>query len=562
MNYPELAAGFFLGAAGIAALWYGRGRGVRSPGPTSPEPDSRPEPNTQSFLRLPPSDSAPDRLAPPPEEKGTLRALDEALDEALQDLLALLKEAFPQSHTAGVFFPGRGEGWYLRVWVSGAESLIPGATIAPQHGLIGRLLKEDATRVFEGDIPADSTQLHYYEKDEGVRSLMAVPIPAAGARRGALFLDSRKPQAFDAKALERLEGCARCAGMLAYYAYLAFEYGQNHERLQHFSRYQRKFLEHMSVEEIVGVVGNYMRESIEADRLYIAAREKPGSDRALVLAAEGMDSERLRGFRFSPREGGLLQLAFAKEQVVNRVFKGSAPVFRMSPSEPYSAAMRNLLAVPVPTDRGVHMVLCVESSKAARFPDAYQGLLLAIARAAGFALSRAHLVQEKEELASRDGLTGVLNHRAFQERFREALLQAQRGGRRVALLMIDIDFFKRVNDTYGHPVGDLVLQETARILEQNVRPGVDMVARYGGEEFVCMLPDADSLRALDTAERIRRGFEAKEFDLGQVRFCATLSIGGALFPDDARQGKDVLEKADKALYKAKEGGRNRVILYH
>jgi diguanylate cyclase (GGDEF)-like protein len=165
-------------------------------------------------------------------------------------------------------------------------------------------------------------------------------------------------------------------------------------------------------------------------------------------------------------------------------------------------------------------------------------------------------------LASRDGLTGVLNHRAFQERFRDELLRAQRMGRNVALLMLDIDFFKRINDTYGHPVGDVVLRETAQILAQNVRAGVDVVARYGGEEFVCMLPDSDGRAALETAERIRQTLEAKEFDLGHARFRATLSIGGAVFPENAKHGKELLEKADKALYKAKDGGRNQVILYH
>jgi diguanylate cyclase (GGDEF)-like protein len=423
-------------------------------------------------------------------------------------------------------------------------------------------MKEETLRVFEGDIPADSTHLHYYERDEGVRSLIAVPILAAGARRGAVFLDSVKPKAFAAGDLAKLEGFARCVGMLAYHAYLAFEYNQHREQLKHFSRYQRKFLENMSVDNIVGVVGEYMRESLEADRYLVAALAEPGSDQAEVLAAEGADAERLRGFHFGLEEGGLFRLVFEKEQVVNRVILASEPVFRMSPKEPYNTALQSLLAVPVPTDRGVDMALCVESTRPLRFAEPYQNLLVTIARAAGFALSRARLYHEKEELASRDGLTGVLNHRAFQERFRDELLRAQRMGRNVALLMLDIDFFKRINDTYGHPVGDVVLRETAQILAQNVRAGVDVVARYGGEEFVCMLPDSDGRAALETAERIRQTLEAKEFDLGHARFRATLSIGGAVFPENAKHGKELLEKADKALYKAKDGGRNQVILYH
>ena len=563
MNMASLGLGFVVGSLLVVFLMRRRNRSQKRAVELPPE-NLPPESPTRTFLRLQPGESPPDQKSGLPGQRGqALRDLEASLDEAMQDALGLLKECFPDSLSAGIFFPGRGEGWYLRIWLSGAESIIPGAVLASQQGLMGRLMKEETLRIFEGDIPGDSTQLHYYAKDEGVRSLAAVPILAGGSRRGAVFIDSRKTNAFDQKkTLEKLEGLSRCAGLLAYHAYLAFEYNQHRERLQHFSSYQRKFLENMSESDIVGVVLEYMIESIEANRYLVISRVEPGSDRAVVVAAEGLDAPRLRGFQFNLGDGGLLRLAFEKEQVVNRVFRSGDPVFRMSHSEPYSGSLQNLLAVPVPTDRGVGMVLCVESTKAVRFAEPLQNLLLTMARAAGFALSRAHLYREKEDLASRDGLTGVLNHRSFQEKLREELLRSERTGRRVAVLMLDIDFFKRINDTYGHPVGDSVLQETARILAESVRPNEDIVARYGGEEFACLLPNADRRLTSEIAERIRQAVEAKEYDMGQTRFHSTLSIGAAIFPDDAHHGKELLEKADKALYKAKESGRNRIILYH
>jgi diguanylate cyclase (GGDEF)-like protein len=128
--------------------------------------------------------------------------------------------------------------------------------------------------------------------------------------------------------------------------------------------------------------------------------------------------------------------------------------------------------------------------------------------------------------------------------------------------MMDIDFFKKVNDTYGHPMGDQVLKEVARIIGANIRAGVDILARYGGEEFVCMLADTDRTRAGETAERIRTSVSEKVFESGATRFQVTLSIGGAIFPLDSRHGREVLEKADKALYHAKETGRNRLVFYN
>ena len=167
----------------------------------------------------------------------------------------------------------------------------------------------------------------------------------------------------------------------------------------------------------------------------------------------------------------------------------------------------------------------------------------------------------KEQLASRDGRTGVENHRTFQERFLNEILRAQRYDHQLAVLMMDIDFFKKVNDSYGHPIGDLVLKEVAKIISQNIR-ATDLMARYGGEEFVCMLADTDRAKAVETAERIRDSISAKVFESGTVKFQVTMSIGGAIYPVDSRHGREILEKADKALYRAKETGRNRLVFYN
>jgi diguanylate cyclase (GGDEF)-like protein len=281
-----------------------------------------------------------------------------------------------------------------------------------------------------------------------------------------------------------------------------------------------------------------------------------------VASCSGADEKELAGFAFSLSEKGLVSLVFEKEQIVNRVFPPSPHVPRFTPREKAYGRMASLLAVPVPTDQGIDMALVVESSRPRRFSEHQQNMLSTIARAAGFALSRARLYQEKEQLASRDGLTGVENHRTFQERFLGEILRAQRYDHQLAVLMMDIDHFKKVNDTYGHPVGDQVLKEVARIISQNIRAGTDLLARYGGEEFVCMLADTDRVRAGETAERIRESVAAKVFESGTVRFQVTMSIGGAIYPVDSRHGREILEKADKALYRAKETGRNRLVFYN
>jgi diguanylate cyclase (GGDEF)-like protein len=494
--------------------------------------------------------------------KLALRELEDNIDAGIFDGLALLKQAVPGGHTYGVFFPGKAEGLYLRAWLTDGASVIAGAVVNSNQGLVGQLNKEGVRRVLEGDIIADSTQLHYYSGHENVRSLAGVPILVKGVRRGAVIVDSLRENAFDAKAIERLDALANLIGHLAYHAYMAFEHAYHKEQLAALTNYQRKFLENMSVENIVTHVQNYMAECLEGDRFLVVERIARNGDEARIVSCIGQDEKDLQGFEFSLSDKGLVSLVFEKEQIVNRVFPPTPHVPRYGPKEKAHGRMSSLLAVPVPTDQGVDMALVVESTRSRRFSEHHQNMLSTIARAAGFALSRARLYQEKEQLASRDGLTGVENHRTFQERFLNEILRAQRYDHQLAVMMMDIDFFKKVNDTYGHPVGDQVLKEVAKIISQNIRAGIDLMARYGGEEFVCMLADTDRARAGETAERIRESIAAKVFESGTVRFQVTMSIGGAIYPVDSRHGREILEKADKALYRAKETGRNRLVFYN
>ncbi len=166
---------------------------------------------------------------------------------------------------------------------------------------------------------------------------------------------------------------------------------------------------------------------------------------------------------------------------------------------------------------------------------------------------------ELERLASTDPLTGLLNRRVFMERLEEQLLRYERDGSPVSVALLDVDHFKKVNDTYGHDFGDRVLVGLAGLLRDGVRKDIDVVARFGGEEFVVLLPDTDGPGARETADRLRAEFADLAFDspLGTRRFSASFGVA------DLTQGEDVtllLKRADEALYRSKADGRNRVTL--
>ena len=163
------------------------------------------------------------------------------------------------------------------------------------------------------------------------------------------------------------------------------------------------------------------------------------------------------------------------------------------------------------------------------------------------------LNQKLQSLAVTDGLTGLHNHRAFQDYLEEQFQTAMRNKQPLALILMDVDHFKQYNDTYGHQAGDEVLRQVAQILQANVREG-DFVARYGGEEFVVVLPRTDSESAVAVAERLREAVQSAEWRLRPV----TGSFGVACIRPDMETRQELIEAADQALYQAKKNGRNRV----
>ncbi len=164
-----------------------------------------------------------------------------------------------------------------------------------------------------------------------------------------------------------------------------------------------------------------------------------------------------------------------------------------------------------------------------------------------------------ERLAVTDGLTGVFNHRRFQEQLQAEILRSERHKRPMGVLMVDVDFFKKVNDTMGHPAGDELLRRLAEVLGKDLR-ATDLIARYGGEEFAVLLPETTKSEAMQVAERMRIAVETRIND-GSTPWPSkvTVSIGVGTYPEDGTSGEQVLVAADQAMYVAKRQGRNRVI---
>lgn len=193
-----------------------------------------------------------------------------------------------------------------------------------------------------------------------------------------------------------------------------------------------------------------------------------------------------------------------------------------------------------------------------KMTEAKQHLAHTVADTTALALANLELRETLRQQAIRDSLTGLFNRRYLEETLEREVQRAKRDGQRLGVIMVDIDYFKEINDTYGHEAGDAALHELGGFLRDHVRLG-DIACRYGGEEFILMLPGASLVAARARAELLREELKLLQICYeGRVLEGLTLSFGVAMYPDHGATGEAVVRAADLALYRAKHSGRNRI----
>lgn len=312
----------------------------------------------------------------------------------------------------------------------------------------------------------------------------------------------------------------------------------------------------LDLDDVLERILLYARELVEVPAGSIALYD---ADSALMSlhAATGLSDNFIARDRWQVEEGGLTRTILDQQELFI-VEDTSLATFFNNPLA-IAEGIRSLIAVPLRVQDAIVGILYLNDFEARSFDGEACRQLEILSSFAALSIENARLHEKTLRLACTDGLTGLYNHRQFKRILAQEVVRAQRYSSQMALVMFDIDNFKRFNDRYGHPCGDRILVKVAALLRDLFREA-DLVFRYGGEEFVAILPLSAPDSALVAAERARDAIASMRIACHGVDhpLGVTVSVGVASMPQDADNEEDLLRVADQLMYQAKHQGKNRV----
>ncbi len=312
--------------------------------------------------------------------------------------------------------------------------------------------------------------------------------------------------------------------------------------------------------ELLESIKSLCRAFFQYDKLTISFA-LPGYEKAVIKLVDGMHEDAEAGLEF-PFDNTLHGLPFRKRQIIrsNTWFRDYPTLDRFKKGDRDEYNFMSILSVPIKSREEIRGTITLERLKSKLYSDMDQQFLEILASTTGSIITWQGEYRQMHMNAIHDGLTGLLNHKAFMDRFEEEVSRAKRFDQPMTLVVLDLDKFKSVNDNHGHLYGDYVLKGVADIIAASVR-GIDIVGRYGGEEFAVLLVNTDLSHSVIVSQRIVTGIAEKLFSRDGIQLHITISAGIAGFPTHADQVRDLIAKADSAMYQSKAKGGNRVTVY-
>ena len=450
----------------------------------------------------------------------------------------------------------------LNSYQSRSMNIIKGVSIPLGRGVVGRIGSEKRS-FMSGNFSNYNSETLYYSDNVEINSILAVPIISdKDELLGVLVLDSLDKLAFKDQDKETLHRFSGLAAALISNARMRIFQERMANTFKTFYQTSHHFTTALKVNDVFDVLFRMIPMVTPCTR-QIAIIYDMEKKCAVISRIDGEGNDIHEGMEFN-LNSGIYSYALQKRKLINiqdfRLYESK--YYRFMPDEIPNPYLRSLIIFPITDDESrCRGLFSVESSIPDQFSGEIEQVMATIVENASVAFTRALLYQQMERLATTDGLTELVNHRHFQEILSKEIERSRRYKRPLSLLLMDIDHFKSFNDTYGHPVGDLVLKEISACIRRSIRIN-DVAARYGGEEFTVIIPETAEQGALVTAERIRTTIENHIIRSLDRELRVTVSIGCATFPSLASSQQELIDNADKALYFSKEHGRNQVNIFN
>jgi len=466
------------------------------------------------------------------------------LDEVLQRILQIARDYFHLRNVAILLLDEKSGELYPRCqigWDKGHENV----RLPLGQGLTG-IAAHEKRPIYVRDVSQDS---RYIASARETRSELAIPLMVRDQVVGVLDCQSELLDHFEQETIDLLTLFSTQASMALQNARLYSLERRRALQLEAINAIAKQTTAVLGLKELLSTVCSLIQRAFQVSQVSVLLKEE---DDLVLRARHGSLSPLVPEGGRLPANGGLWgrSLASGKTLIENNV-RATADYVAL-----YSDT-RARLCIPLVSFGQTLGALVLDGAQTDSFHASDVQSLESVADICANAIQNAHYVERVQNLAYLDGLTGVFNRRYFELRITEEIERARRFGSGMAVIMVDIDQFKRLNDEYGHLLGDEVLRQVSSIFHQQLRK-IDVVCRYGGEEFAILLSQTNPQHAVSVADKLRRMIEAWQFP--GVPQPVTISSGTATYPEHGTSRDELVKAADAGLYAAKQAGRNRSIL--
>jgi diguanylate cyclase (GGDEF)-like protein len=464
------------------------------------------------------------------------------LDGVLQQILAIARDYFHVSDAAVLLTDERTKELYIGSHI-GQHKGNARVRLSPGTGITGAAVREKRP-IHAPDVSKDP---RYIRTIDSTKCELAIPLMSRDDVLGVLDLQSENIAHFDSETIDLLTLFSTQASMAVQNARLYSLERRRALQLEAINAIAKQTTAVLDLKELLVKVCSLIQNAFAVSHVSILLKEE---EELILRAHHGTLTPKLPEGGRLPSNAGLWSKVFgAGKTIIENDIAGDSVSFF------FETASR--MCIPLVSFGQTLGVLVLDSDRQDAFNSGDVQSLESVADICSNAIQNARYVDRVKQLAYLDGLTGIFNRRYFEMRIVEEIDRARRFGNGMAIIMVDIDQFKRLNDEFGHLLGDEVLRQVSSVFCQQLRK-IDVVCRFGGEEFAVLLSQTNAQHAFSVAEKLRRMVETYQFP-GVAR-SVTISAGIASYPEHGTARDELVKAADAGLYAAKLAGRNRILL--